>query len=174
MPTGDILPLEALRATCMTTKTDEYIASAGLVETRDPESGSSIYRSAGFDGVPSMDDLDVKIGEALRASRERRDLTRPDLAPMLGLTPQVYGRYERGEAKLSVTRLVHLAEILDFSPLDVISTAAPHVMGRTIEEADIRCRLIAVMEKLPLEKAKLLLDVAETFLATQPARSLEK
>jgi hypothetical protein len=30
------------------------------------------------------------------------------------------------------------------------------------------------MEKLPLEKAKLLLDVAETFLATQPARSLEK
>nr|WP_250811967.1 helix-turn-helix transcriptional regulator [Neorhizobium tomejilense] len=158
----------------MTTKTDEYIASAGLVETRDPESGDSLYRSVGFDGVPSMDDLDVKIGEALRASRERRDLTRPDLAPMLGLTPQVYGRYERGEAKLSVTRLVHLAEILDFSPLDVISAAAPHVMGRTIEEADIRCRLIAVMEKLPLEKAKLLLDVAETFLATQPARSLEK
>jgi len=155
----------------MTAKTDKYIESAGLVETRDPENGTTLYRSAGFNGVTSIEELDRKIGEAIRASREKRGLTRPDLAPMLGLTPQVYGRYERGEANLSVTRLLHLAEVLDFSPVDVISAAAPHVMGKTALEADVRCRLIEAMSRLPLEKAKLLLDIAETFLTTQPSKS---
>lgn len=155
----------------MTTKTDKYIESAGLVETRDPENGSTVYRRSGFNGVTSMEDLDRKIGEAIRAMREKKDLARPDLAPMLGLTPQVYGRYERGEANLSVTRLLHLAEILDFSPVDVISAAAPHVMGKTVQEADLRCRLIEALGQLPLEKAKLLLDIAETFLTTQPSSS---
>lgn len=158
----------------MTTKTDDYIESAGLVQIRDPESGSSVYRSAGFDGVTSMEDLDRRIGEAIRNIRKKKDLARPDLAPMLGLTPQVYGRYERGEANLSVTRLLHLAEILDFSPVDVISAAAPHVIGKSAQEADLRCRLIVAMGKLPLEKAKLLVDIAETFLATQASSSSDK
>ena len=158
----------------MTTKTYDYIESAGLVETRDPENGNTVYRSAGFNGVTSMEDLDRKIGEAIRAMREKKNLARPDLAPMLGLTPQVYGRYERGEANLSVTRLLHLAEILDFSPVDVISEVAPHVIGKTAQEADLRCRLIDAIVKLPLEKAKLLVDIAETFLATQASSSSDK
>ena len=153
----------------MTTKTENHIESSGLVETRDPENGSSIYRRPGFDGVTELGNMDIRIGEALRVVREKQRLSRPDLAPLLGLTTQVYGRYERGEAKLNVTRLVHLSELLDFSPLEIISAAAPHLWGDTQEEAEIRCRLMSHIEKLPLEKAKLLLGVVESFLAVQPA-----
>ncbi|TDW28124.1 helix-turn-helix protein [Rhizobium azibense] len=151
----------------MTTKTEKYIENAGLVETRDPEIGNPIYRRPSFDGPPELGEMDNQIGEALRAARERRGLTRPELAPLLGLTTQVYGRYERGESKMHVTRLVHLSELLDFSPFDLLFAAAPHLWGKSKEEAELRHRLMKHIEELPLDKAKLLLGVVEAFLSNQ-------
>ena len=151
----------------MTTKTDSYIEREGLTQARDPEIDNVIYRRPGFEGTPELGEMDLRIGEALRAARERRGLTRPDLAPLLGITTQVYGRYERGEAKMHVTRLVHLSEALDFPPLDLIFSAAPHLWGKTKEEADMRYSLMKHVEELPLEKAKLLLGIVEAFLAAQ-------
>jgi transcriptional regulator with XRE-family HTH domain len=158
---------EALRAIEMTTKTENYIEAAGLVEVRDPEIENPIYRRQGFEGTTELGEMDKKIGEALRIAREEQGLTRPELVPLLGLTPQVYGRYERGEAKMHVTRLVHLSELLGFSPLDLIFAAAPHLWGSSEDEANIRHRLMKHIETLPSEKAKLLLDVVESFLALQ-------
>lgn len=160
---------EALRAMEMTTKTESYIESAGLVEVRDPEIDSPIYRREGFEGITELGEMDKKLGEALRVARDAQSLTRPDLVPLVGLTPQVYGRYERGEAKMHVTRLVHLSELLDFSPLDLIFAAAPHLWGASAEEADIRHRLMKHIEALPFEKARLLLGIVESFLALQPS-----
>jgi len=154
----------------MDKKTELYIERAHLVEERDAENDSPIYRRPGFEGVTTLGDMDSRIGEALREAREKQGLTRPHLAPLLGLATQVYGRYERGEAKLHVTRLVHLSELLDCSPLDVLFSAAPHLWGDTREEADIRMRLMKHIEQLPLDKARLLLGVVESFLALQPQR----
>ena len=151
----------------MTTKTENYIKSAGLIETSDPEIDNPIYRKEGFEGAPALGEMDSRLGEALRVAREKQGLTRPDLSPLLGITTQVYGRYERGEAKMHVTRLVHLSEILKFSPLDLVFAAAPHLWGQSREEAEIRHRLIKHIEQLPLDKAKLLLGVVDAFLATQ-------
>jgi len=158
----------------MTTKTDLHIEAAGLVETRDSEDGNPIFRRPGFEGVTELSAMDERIGEALREVRERQALSRPDLAPLLGLTTQVYGRYERGEAKMHVTRLVHLSELLDFSPFEIICAAAPHLWGDTKEEAEIRFKLMSHIEKLPLEKAKLLLGVVESFLALQPSSLVQE
>jgi transcriptional regulator with XRE-family HTH domain len=151
----------------MTAKTDDYIKRRGLIETSDPEIDNPIFRLEGHEGTPALGDMDNRIGEALRVARERQGLTRPDLSPLLGLTTQVYGRYERGEAKLHVTRLVHLCEILGFSPLELIFAAAPHLWGDAQEEAETRYRLMRHIEQLPLEKTKLLLGVVESFLATE-------
>ena len=139
----------------MDKKTELYIERAHLVEERDAENDSPIYRRPGFEGVTTLGDMDSRIGEALREAREKQGLTRPHLAPLLGLATQVYGRYERGEAKL---------------PLDVLFSAAPHLWGDTREEADIRMRLMKHIEQLPLDKARLLLGVVESFLALQPQR----
>ncbi|MBP1848302.1 transcriptional regulator with XRE-family HTH domain [Rhizobium petrolearium] len=160
---------KALRAMEMTAKTQNHIESAGLVEARDPEIDSPIYRREGFEGIVEFGEMDKKLGEALRIAREEHGLTRPELVPLVGLTPQVYGRYERGEAKLHVTRLVHLGELLDFSPLDLIFAAAPHLWGTSENEAKNRYRLMKHIEKLPAEKTKLLLEIVESFLALQPS-----
>lgn len=159
----------------MTTKTENHIKRIGLVETRDPEINNPIYRRPGLGGeIAELGEMDNRIGMALRGAREKQGLTRPALAPLLGITTQVYGRYERGEAKLHVTRLVQLSELLDFSPLDVVFAAAPHLSGATEEEADIRFRLMKHIEELPLEKAKLLLGVVESFLALQASDKSEE
>jgi transcriptional regulator with XRE-family HTH domain len=148
----------------MTTKTENYIVREGLVRAQDPEIDNPIYRRSGFGSPPELGEMDLRIGEELRTFREKKGLARPDLAPLLGLTTQVYGRYERGEAKMHVTRLVHLCELLGFSPLELVYGAAPHLLGNSQEEAEIRGRLLKHIEELPLEKAKLLLGVVEAFM----------
>lgn len=153
----------------MTSKTENYLKTAGLVEVRDPEIENPICRSPAYQGITEFGKMDEKIGEALRLAREARDLTRPDFVPLLGLTPQVYGRYERGEAKMHVTRLVHLSELLRFSPLDLLYAAAPHLWGGSEEEANTRHRLMKYIEELPLEKVKLMSEIAKAFAALQPA-----
>ncbi|WP_229002337.1 helix-turn-helix transcriptional regulator [Rhizobium sp. AB2/73] len=158
----------------MTSKTESYIKTAGLIEVRDSEIENPICRQPAFDGIAEFGEMDKKIGEALRLAREERDLTRPELVPLLGLTPQVYGRYERGEAKMHVTRLVHLSELLKFSPLDVIFAAAPHLWGGSEDEAQTRHKLMKYIEELPSEKVKLLLEIAEAFMALHPADHVRK
>jgi len=152
----------------MATKIEKHIEAARLVEARDPEMGNPVHRRAGFEGIVELGEMDYRIGEALRRAREKRGLTRPELAPLLGLTTQVYGRYERGEAKMHVSRLVHLSELLDFAPLDLVYAAAPHLWGASNEEAEIRFRLMKHVENLPLEKAKLLMDLIRSFLELEP------
>ncbi len=152
----------------MTTKTESYIEKTGLVETHDPEIDNPIFRQGGFDAPPQFAEIDLRIGEFLRLERERRGLTRADLAPLVGLTTQVYGRYERGEAKLNVTRLVHLSEILGFSPLALLFVAAPHLWGHSEKEVDVRSQLMGHVERLPIDKAKLLLGIVDAFLVLNP------
>lgn len=152
----------------MTSKTENQIKNAGLVKVRDPETENPIYRRPGFQGVTEFEEIDKKIGETLRLAREAHDLIRPELAPLLGITPQVYGRYERGEGKLSVARLIHLSELLAFSPLDVLFAAAPHLWGGSEEEADARRKVMKYIEKLPFEKVKLMSEIAEAFAALEP------
>ncbi|CAH2398865.1 hypothetical protein MES4922_20331 [Mesorhizobium ventifaucium] len=47
---------------------------------------------------------------------------------MLGLSMQVYGRYERAFSKLHVTRMIHLCEILGFMPMECCSVL-PRIYG---------------------------------------------
>lgn len=155
----------------MTTKIEKHIEAARLIEVRDPEMENTIHRRPGFREMVALGEMDNRLGEALTKARKKRGLTRPELAPLLGLTTQVYGRYERGEAKMHVTRLVHLSELLDFAPLDLIYAAAPHLWGDSQEEAELRFQLMRHVEQLPLEKAKLLMDLIRSFLELEKGHS---
>lgn len=157
----------------MTTKIEKHIEAARLIEVRDPEMENTIHRRRGFEEIVDLGEMDNRLGEALSRARKKRGLTRPELAPLLGLTTQVYGRYERGEAKMHVTRLVHLSELLDFAPWDLIYAAAPHLWGDSQEEAELRFQLMKHVEQLPPEKARLLMDLIRSFLElekVQPSR----
>lgn len=97
-----------------------------------------MYRRPGFDGIETLGEMDAKISAFLRRKREDLGLSRNDLAPMLGLSAPVYGRYERAFSRMTVTRMIHLCELLGFMPIDMLYEAAPHLWGKTPEEAEDR------------------------------------
>lgn len=152
----------------MTTKFDQYIEDKSLVQTTDPEIDKAIYRCPGFEGAPELNELDRRISEALREARDKTGLSRAEVAPFLGLHEQVYGRYERNEAKMHVVRLIHLSEVLDFSPIDVIMAVAPYRFGKTRAEADKRRKLIKVVESLPADAVESLLGLVDAMSKLRP------
>jgi transcriptional regulator with XRE-family HTH domain len=141
---------------------DAYRAKRGLVETTDPEIDRPLSRKAGFNGLVPLGDMDRAISEFLRDARKEQDLTREELAELLGLSGQVYGRYERAFSKMHVTRLIHLSELLGFKPIEMIYAAAPHLFGETEEEARSRIALLRLMSRMrPATVETLLKLIAE-------------
>jgi transcriptional regulator with XRE-family HTH domain len=126
-----------------------YIARRGLVETRDPEIGRPVLRKPGFAGISPLGDMESALSRAMRAKRTECKLTREQLAAMVGLSAQVFGGYEKAISKMHVTRLIHLCEILDASPVDMIHAAAPHLFGDSMEEAKIRADTMSALFSLP-------------------------
>ncbi|AIC29887.1 XRE family transcriptional regulator protein (plasmid) [Rhizobium etli bv. mimosae str. IE4771] len=149
----------------MTEDLASYRSSRGLVSTADPEVDKPIYRKPGFDGkITTLGDMEELISAFLKKTREAQGLSRADIAPMLGLSIPVYGRYERAFSKMTVTRMIHLCEILGFMPIDMIFEAAPHLWGRTSEEAE-DCRTLArILRSLPSDTTRDLIRLLQRMI----------
>lgn len=63
-----------------------------------------------------MDDLGKKLGTNLRKARNRRGLTRAEVAERIDLPEEVYGRMERGFMLPRLERLLVLCETLGETP----------------------------------------------------------
>ncbi|WP_105385270.1 helix-turn-helix domain-containing protein [Neorhizobium alkalisoli] len=151
----------------MSKNLDSHIEELGLLQTADPENEKPVYRRQGFDGISTFEELDTKLGEELRKCRQAKDLSRADLATMVGLSEQVYGRYERSSSKMQVSRLIHLSEILGVSPLGLLFATAPHLWGKTPDEADTRFRMMKLLEELPPETMSSIVKLLETVAVLQ-------
>lgn len=57
----------------------------------------------------------MAIYPRLRDMREDADKTQADIAGLLGTTAQYYGRYEKGETELPLSRAIQLADYYDIS-----------------------------------------------------------
>ncbi|MGX5851065.1 helix-turn-helix domain-containing protein [Mesorhizobium sp. PL10] len=126
-----------------------YEERAGLVETTDPEIDKPIFRRPGFAGIDELGEMDERISAFLLKARRDVGITREELAHFLGLSTQVFGRYEKAISKLHVTRLVHLSEILGFHPMELVYEAAPHLFGKTAEQAADQIKLAKQIWSLP-------------------------
>ncbi|WP_341487110.1 helix-turn-helix domain-containing protein [Pararhizobium sp. A13] len=158
----------------MTTKLESHIADLGLVKTSDPENEKPVYRREGFDGISAFAELDNKVGEALRNCRQAKNLSRAELATLVGLSEQVYGRYERNSSKMHVSRLIHLSEVLGVSPLTMLFSAAPHLWGATEKEADTRFRMMKLLEDLPNDTMSSIVTLLETVSVLQNGTTTPK
>jgi hypothetical protein len=138
-----------------------YIDKHGLVETNDSEVEKPIYRRPGFDGVRTLMAMEEELSRYLRERRDAQNLNREQVGMMVGLHHEIYARHERAGAKLRVTRLLHLAELLDFSPIEAIYAAAPQFFGDTEQEAEVKFKLVKRMLDLPAATAKHLLMLVE-------------
>lgn len=142
-----------------------YLGRMGLVERTDPEIGRPIHRRPGFGGIAELGEMEKSISRFLRAKREESKLSRGRLAPLLGLSEQVYARYERAFSKMHVTRMIHLSEILGFLPEEMICAAAPHLFGDSSEEAEDRMRLARTLSRLSHRQIRALSNFLEEFRA---------
>ncbi len=138
-----------------------YIDKHGLVETNDSEVDKPIYRRPGFDGVRTLMAMEEELSRYLRERRDAQNLNREQVGMMVGLHHEIYARHERAGAKLRVTRLLHLAQLLDFSPIEAIYAAAPQFFGDTKQEAEVKFKLVKRMLNLPAATAEHLLMLVE-------------
>lgn len=115
---------------------DSIIEERGLVESIDPETDKTIYRKPSFEGVELFEDIDRRLGDFIREARVNKNLTHEHFVELIGLSYYVYGRYERAKARMTVRRLVHVWELLGFSPIDFMYTIAPQMFGETPEKAE--------------------------------------
>ncbi|WP_292628132.1 helix-turn-helix domain-containing protein [Mesorhizobium sp.] len=121
---------------------DDWIDQLGLREVRDPHFDKPVYRKAPFGNFTLSADIEKEISASLRRVRDKRKIPRSKFAPMLGLSEPVYVRYERAVSKLTVGRLLHICELLDVSPLEILFPAAPHLWGDDQAEAEQRKAII--------------------------------
>lgn len=138
-----------------------YLDKHGLVETTDSEVDKPIWRKPGFHGVRSLLEMEEELSRFLRERRDALNLNREQVGMMVGLHQEIYARHERAGAKLRVTRLLHLAELLGFSPIDAIYAAAPQFFGNSREEAEVKNKLVKHILDLPAATAQNLLMLVE-------------
>ena len=148
-----------------------YIERDGLVETDDSEAGKPIWRKPGFGGIRGLLEIEEKLSRFLRERRDAQNLNREQVGMMVGLHHEIYARHERAGAKLRVTRLLHLAELLDFSPIEAIYAAAPQFFGETEQEAETRFKLVMRMLDLPAATAQNLLRLVEELSPNSGAQN---
>lgn len=68
--------------------------------------------------------LAAALGRAARHARRVRRMTQSDAATRVGITPEFYGRIERGHALPSVTTLARCVAVLDLDLDAIIAQAA--------------------------------------------------
>jgi transcriptional regulator with XRE-family HTH domain len=145
-----------------------HIKNLGLVEASDPEIAKPIFRRPGFERITTFDEMEKILSAILRKKREEKHLNREQLAMLLGLSGSVFARYERAVSKLHVTRLVHLAEVLGTSPVEMIYAAAPHLFGQTPQEAHAKMELINRILLLPERTTSVLFKLVEELAPPRP------
>ncbi len=151
-----------------------YIDRHGLVETNDSEVEKPIHRKPGFNGIRSFLEMEEALSLYLRERRDAHNLNREQVGMMVGLHHEIYARHEKAGAKLRVTRLIHLAELLDFSPIEALYVAAPHLFGETEQEAEVKLKLMMRMLNLPASTAEHLLMLVEELSTDVPREASDK
>ena len=110
----------------------------------------------------SSPDLNVEIGERLKAIREKARLSQTEFAERLGVVLRTYASYERGERSLSVEVLKALHDEFHVDPMWLLSgpEPEPRKSGSDKQRTDLLVEIIVRVEQrlararaqLPLEK----------------------
>lgn len=61
-----------------------------------------------------------QVYENIRKIRELMGLTREHVASELKMSPSGYGKIERGEVDLTISRLFHIAEVFNVPPSSIL------------------------------------------------------
>ncbi len=74
------------------------------------------------------------IGAKIRKTRELRGLSQDNIAVELGISQPSYARLEKGDDRISITRLVNIASILKTSVSELINEKVGKVINQQNSE----------------------------------------
>ena len=108
-------------------------------------------------GDKRTQEIDVIIGQRVRALRKLKGLNQNDFAKLVGVTFQQLQKYELATNRISWSRLVIIAEALGVSAADfydnIIQTSDKNIYS------DEEIRLLAKLRKLPQPVRKGIFDL---------------
>ena len=115
----------------------------------------------------------MKSHEKIRKIREEKKWSQEELANKLGLSTNGYAKIERGETRLTLSRLFQLAEIFKLDIFELIQGDIQYMGERVASHINHECDLVvysATEHKnliQEIEKLKLIIQHQETLLAQQ-------
>ncbi|UFH56739.1 helix-turn-helix domain-containing protein [Spirosoma sp. KNUC1025] len=65
--------------------------------------------------------MKISIAEKIRLQRLQRGLSQENMADLLNLSTTAYGDIERGKTDLTLSRLTQIAQVLDVSPITLLT-----------------------------------------------------
>ena len=116
------------------------------------------------DSVPDPDRaVEVRVGARLRAERELQGLSQMEIAERLGVTFQQVQKYEKGQNRISSSRLIGFADALGVAPSRILNESAreANIPPETFAQAQRLARLFTAIDD-PRQRAALL-QMAESL-----------
>jgi len=138
---------------------ENWVEQLGLQLVQDPDLKKPVYRKPYHGKVHLNAELEDKISTSIREARDKRSLSRSKIAPLLGLSNAVYLRYETSVSRLTVSRLIHLCEVLDATPEEILAPAAPHLWGENQEHSRLLQNTISEIRQLDTEALERILKL---------------
>jgi transcriptional regulator with XRE-family HTH domain len=88
----------------------------------------------------------MNTGEKIRILRDMKGYSQDNMADMLGLSRQAYGDYERGNTKISDSRLKQIADALGTTP-EAILNVDEHMGNFLTNVSKRKCPLARVLKR---------------------------
>lgn len=73
--------------------------------------------------------IDIQIAENIKTARKAKNISQTDIGNRLGISYQQYQKIESGRNRLTVGRLVEIAELLQIPPQVLLANATPLVFN---------------------------------------------
>lgn len=103
------------------------------------------------------------ISRAAKEARTRLHLTQAEVAEVLGMAPEVYGRIERGEFMPSVLTLVSVATVLRVTPDQLLGWSELQAKDRPAEFE----RILSLLERADESNLKRAEAILQALLAPE-------
>lgn len=109
---------------------------------------------------------ETSIGERARAARVRLGLNQSEVAERVGISNEVYGRFERGSVTPRLKTLLKVCDVLRVTPNDLLLGAepSPTLAGPSPLTGDL-LRLVAVLDKASTITIRRVTEVARWLQA---------
>lgn len=89
-------------------------------------------------------DMDVQIGQAIKAVRTAQGVSQTALGEVLGITFQQIQKVESGKNRISTSALILICQKLGVSPMDIIGP----LIGKPTDAGDLIAEIASLKQQL--------------------------